>query len=983
MKFAVLLFGMVQAMRLTARRHPAFRARLAERDLVVQIKLQDDSKGRWIGLEGGRIRTGNGIHARPDVTMFFKNEKIAARVLTPPTDYGLQVHAAKNFQMGVIGPDPLVVWFLQTLNRMQQAGWQFGTPMPNGETRLVNNTNGGPVFVYVRDDRIVRITPIDFDAADAGSWTIEARGRTFRPVRRATCAPYSIASKSMIYSKDRNLYPMKRVDFDPHGERNPQNRGVSGYQRIGWDEALDIVTSEFKRVRREHGPGAIALSHGSHHQWGNVNYYLSALFRFFNAVGFTKVLHNPDSWEGWYWGAMHHWGHSMRLGIGEPFGHVEDCLQHAEMIVFWSADPDATNGCYAGYEGTQRRLWAKGLGIEMVHIDPHWNETAALLGGKWIAPRPGTDPALAQAICWVWITEDLYDHEFVATKTTGFPEWKAYILGETDGVAKTPEWQERETGVPAREVRALARAWGRKRTYLGAGAFGNGFGGAGRQATGGQWARMMVILMAMQGLGRPGVNMGHLQQGAPVDYTFWFPGYAEGGISGDLNFTGAAVNTYQRVPHLLTMNPSKQMIPRMQLPEAILDGRAEGWLTDPSSIAGQFLPFLYPAPGHSKIQILYKYGGASIGTMNDSNRWVRMYRSQNLPFVVSQSIWFEGETKFADVILPACTNFERVDIGEWTAAGGYGHQFHSQVNHRIVALQHKCIEPLGESKSDYQILLDLAQKLGLGAYFSEGCTELDWVKRMFEGSDASQYVSWKTLLKKGYFVVPPEAPKSKAPTAYRWFYEGRKKDVPEPHPLPGDYGEEFLDGLQTQSGRIEFLPESLKKLDDPERPALNRYIPSWEGSATTELIGRYPLQLLSTHSRYSFHSLGDGKDSIINDIRDHRRLVDGYYYWIARINVDDARTRGIADGDLVRLYNDRGEAICAAEVTGRLRPGVVHTYESSANYDPTGEPGASPDRGGSVNVLTNSRSQTSRVSSMAPNSCLIQIAKYVAARATA
>ena len=139
----------------------------------------------------------------------------------------------------------------------------------------------------------------------------------------------------MIYSKDRNLYPMRRVDFDPHGDRNTQNRGVSGYERISWDEALDIVTGEFKRVKRECGPGAIALSHGSHHNWGNVGYYLSALYRFFNSVGFTKVLHNPDSWEGWYWGGVHHWGHSMRLGSPEPFGQVEDCLKNAEMIVFW------------------------------------------------------------------------------------------------------------------------------------------------------------------------------------------------------------------------------------------------------------------------------------------------------------------------------------------------------------------------------------------------------------------------------------------------------------------------------------------------------------------------------------------------------------------------------------------------------------------------------------------------------------------------
>ena len=92
-------------------------------------------------------------------------------------------------------------------------------------------------------------------------------------------------------------------------------------------------------------------------------------------------------------------------------------------------------------EATIRRLWAKELGIKFVHIDPHYNHTAALLGGKWLAPRPATGNSLALAIAYVWITEDLYDKDYVAKRTTGFDEWKAYILGDEDGIPKTPEWQ--------------------------------------------------------------------------------------------------------------------------------------------------------------------------------------------------------------------------------------------------------------------------------------------------------------------------------------------------------------------------------------------------------------------------------------------------------------------------------------------------------------------------------------------------------------
>ncbi len=121
--------------------------------------------------------------------------------------------------------------------------------------------------------------------------------------------------------------------------------------------------------------------------------------------------------------------------------------------------------------------------------------------------------------------------------------------------------------------------------------------------------------------------------------------------------------------------------------------------------------------------------------MTDTSRYVNMYRTDKLECVINQSIWFEGEAKFADVILPACTNFERWDISEFANCGGYIHHAFTQCNHRVAVLQHKCIEPLGESKSDFQIFLDIAKRLGVGAGFSEGSTELDWCKRYFEATD--------------------------------------------------------------------------------------------------------------------------------------------------------------------------------------------------------------------------------------------------------
>jgi len=975
MKFKALLYALSSLMHYALRRDSEFLAWVGKRSYVAQIITKDRRAGRVFELRDGRIRTSRRLVDKPDVEIEFETAQLAVGLMMPPTNWLSFINAGKNFQVVVRGNDADACHFMQTLNALQRLGWKAGTPQPDGSLRYTTQTNGGPCFVYVKEGRILRITPIDLSEGDGASWTIRAHGRDFTPPRKATVSPHALNWKSMVYSKERILYPMKRVDFDPNGERNPQNRGTSGYVRISWDEALSLVAGEIQRVKKVHGASAITFNHPSHHTWGNIGYWISAMTRFANAIGHTKIHHNPDSWEGWYWGAMHHWGNSLRLGVGEPYGTVQDFLQEAEMAVFWSSDPEATNGLYGGQEGTVRRQWLKSLGIPIVHIDPYFNHTAAFVGGKWIAPRPGTDAALALAIANVWINEGLYDKDFVEQRTHGFDVWRDYILGKEDGVPKTPEWQAEETGVAAHTVRTLAREWGRRKTYLGAGGMGNAFGGAGRSPTGHQWARAMVCLIAMQGLGRPGVNLGNLQWSTPVDHTFWFPGYAEGGMSGDLAFTAAPLAVYQRMPNLVSMNSvAAPPIPRLRLPEAIMGETVSGQLRDGRSIEAQFNSPRYPAPGHSPVHLFYKYGGSNFGTMPNSNRYADMYRSPSLECVVNQSVWMEGDAKFADVLLPACTSMERWDISEWANAGGFMPHLQTQVNHRVITLQHKCIEPLGESKSDYDIFLALAQRLGLGLYFSEGLSELDWVKRMFDASDLPKVISWRKFLKKGYYVVPAPEEDLRTSVAYRWFYEGKAKDVPEPHPLPSEYREKWQQGLQTPSGKFEFECQTLKRFapDDEERPPILKYVPSWEGHRSPGLA-RHPLQLLTPHPRYSFHTQGDGKDSFINDLEEHRVEIDGFFYLILRMNTDDASARGIKRNMLVRVFNDRGSVICAARPTGRLRPGVVHGYESSARYDPIGKPGSSPDRGGSLNQLSSSRTQIERAHSMATSACLVQV----------
>jgi anaerobic selenocysteine-containing dehydrogenase len=260
-----------------------------------------------------------------------------------------------------------------------------------------------------------------------------------------------------------------------------------------------------------------------------------------------------------------------------------------------------------------------------------------------------------------------------------------------------------------------------------------------------------------------------------------------------------------------------------------------------------------------------------------------------------------------------------------------------------------------------------------------GKDEYDWVKDYFHATDLPNNITWEEFEKKGYYVVP--FPKDhKSTPAMRWFAEGRKKDTPDWGPAPGDTI--ALEGLQTSTGKIEFVSSSLKRFEesgvvDPERPILGpQYIESWEGHHTKGLYDKYPLQMVSPHPRFSFHTMGDAKGSWLNEVKDHRVLIDGHYYWVMRLNTQDAAARGIKDGDLIRAYNDRGSVILAAQVTERLPSGTVHSYESCADYLPMGEPGASPDAAGCINILTSKRFITPTSTAMSNNSCLIQVEKW-------
>ena len=213
--------------------------------------------------------------------------------------------------------------------------------------------NSNVAAVDVKDGKIVRIRPFHYDwkykPEEFNPWKMEARGKSFEPPLKVPIPPHGIAYKKRIYSPNRILYPLKRVDWDPNGERNPQNRGKSKYVRISWDEAATIVANEIKRVQKKYGPEAILLQADGHGETKVVHATHGCLGRLLNLMGgFTLQVRNPDSWEGWYWGAKHVWGWNRWDYNTYQANIYWDVAKNTDMLIHLGSDPETTPWGFGG-----------------------------------------------------------------------------------------------------------------------------------------------------------------------------------------------------------------------------------------------------------------------------------------------------------------------------------------------------------------------------------------------------------------------------------------------------------------------------------------------------------------------------------------------------------------------------------------------------------------------------------------------------------
>jgi anaerobic dimethyl sulfoxide reductase subunit A len=288
-----------------------------------------------------------------------------------------------------------------------------------------------------------------------------------------------------------------------------------------------------------------------------------------------------------------------------------------------------------------------------------------------------------------------------------------------------------------------------------------------------------------------------------------------------------------------------------------------------------------------------------------------------LEFVVVFEQFMTPGARFADLVLPTCTSLEKNDIALDGATGFYGYM-------------NKVIDPPGEAKSHLQIAMELAPKVGVTDFNEK--TEDEWLREIVSGSrDVPDYDSFK---REGIYKLRMAEPF----VAFRSQIED-----PESNPFP------------TPSGKIEIHSQRLADMNDPEIPPIPKYLEAWESRADP-LAREYPLQLITTHITRRAHSQYDNVPWL-------RELQQQAVF----ISASDAFDRGVRDGDMVRVFNARGEMVISAKVTERMMPGVVDIPQG-AWYQPD-ERGV--DHGGCCNVLT--KDEHSPGGAFCSNTSLVQV----------
>lgn len=718
-----------------------------------------------------------------------------------------------------------------------------------------------------------------------------------------------------VHGQTRVKYPMVRKGY-LEGNKDTTLRGRDEWVRVSWDKAFDLVASEMKRVREHYGASAIFGGSYGWYSSGALHASRTLLQRYLNVTGgFVGV--KGDYSTGAAQVIMPH-----VLGTIEVYEQQtswEVILESSEIVVLWSANPLNTlriAWTATDQQGIEYFKKLKESGKRIICIDPVRSESCDFLQAEWVPVNAGSDVALMLGMAHTLVSEGKHDQAFLQKYTIGFDKFEAYLLGTEDKQPKDAQWASKISGVPAELIKQLANDFSQKRTMLMAG------WGIQRQRYGEQGHWMLVTLAAMLGqIGLPGGGFG-------LSYH-----YANGGVP---TATGGILGS-------ITANPSAEAGEKTWLDDTAKFSFPVARIADALLNPGEVIDYNGTKLTYPDIKVIYWAGGNPFTHHQDTNRLVKAWQKPEM-VVVNECHW-TPTARMADIVLPATTSYERNDL---TMSGDY-----SMMN---IFPMKQVVEPQFEAKNDYDIFAELAKRAGKENEFTEGKTEMQWLKGFYQTAFDAARKNRVIMPKFEKFWEENKPLTFKASEkAKKWVRYAEFRQDP------------LLNPLGTPSGKIEIFSEVIAKMGYDDCKGHPTWLDDKEyaGSSSADA----PLALVTPHSKYRLHSqLAYSKLRQLYAVNDREPVL---------IHTEDAKVRGIIDGDIVRIYNKRGQVLAGAVLTDGIIKGTIALHEG-AWYDPLalGESEQPLCKNGSPNVLTRDEGTSKLAQGNSPNTAIVQVEKF-------
>ena len=695
--------------------------------------------------------------------------------------------------------------------------------------------------------------------------------------------------------------PMVRKSWYEEDANNRKNRGKDKFIEIDWNEAENLVAKELKRVINNHGNESIFAGSYGWASAGRFHHAQSQLHRFLNCIGGYCKSVDTYSFA------------AAEVIIPYIIGDFRKNLyqatnwssinKHTELFVAFGGIPIKNGQISQGGLGVhlqkQAVIDAKKNGIKFVNISPLREDIQSSVNSEWLKIIPNTDTALILSICKFLIDNNLYDKNFVNKYTEGFDEFKNYLDGKNDGIKKSPEWASSICNIRIDKIKKISNLMAKSRTMISVS------WSLTRQDHGEQPFWAAVVLASMLGqIGLPGGGIGF--------------GYSAVNAIGNVNQWLPVVSFPQK------NNSIKKFIPVARISDMLLNPNSE------YDYNGQKLT--YP-----EIKLIYWAGGNPFHHHQDLKKLSNAWKKPDT--VISHEWCWNSLAKNSDIILPCTTTLERNDISI------------SPQDEYIVYMD-KAIEPIGSAKNDFQIFSEISKLLNKENEFTEGKSEDEWLKWIYESSLKNfrklnlKIPTFSQLREMGWFKI--NVPKKDIIMLKKF------RDNPIKNPL------------NTQSGKIEIFSKQIEKFK--YKDCLPH--PSW--IEPIEWLGKknktFPFHLICNQPRTKLHSqLDHGSYSQKNKINGREPIY---------INKIDAKDKNIKENDLVLVFNKRGACIAGAKITTNIIQGVV-LMSTGSWYNPIKlKNGMLLCNNGNPNILTIDKGTSKLAQGPIAHSCLVEIKKF-------